>query len=176
MLDYLDGIQPPTFTVEQTTDNRGEYACQCLLEFSSISPLGSHTGIIIAGASTHSEITGSRDWGVAGNWYLIGSDSRKWYPAEPAYLMGEDKVRTKRGPLIYLHSPVGEPPETQPFLAGCQLSSEDGGPGTYVVVSDMFPRPEEVRGLPPADETNASPELPQQLERGAALETARPTG
>ena len=171
MLDYLDGIQPPTFTVEQTTDSRGTDTCQGYLEFSSTSPLRSHTSIIIAGASTHSEITGSRDWGVAGNWYLIGSDSRKWYPAEPAYLMGEDKVRTKRGPLIYLHSPVGEPPETQPFLR-VAAKFGDGGPGTYVVVSDMFPRPEEVEDYQ-LMMNQCLAGIASQLEQEAAVETAR---
>ena len=171
MLDYLEGIQPPTFAVEQTSDSRGEHACQGFLEFSSTSPLGNHTSIIIAGAFTHSEITGHRDWGNAGNWYLLGSDGRKWYPAEPTHLIDEEKVRTRRGPLVYLDSPVGEPPQIQPFLrVGARFGN--GGPGTYAVVSEMFPRPEEVEDYQ-LMMNQCLAGIAGQLEQEAAAETAR---
>lgn len=38
-LDYLAGVQAPTFQVEQFTDDRGDYYCRSVLEFQTSQPL-----------------------------------------------------------------------------------------------------------------------------------------
>ena len=53
-LDYLDGIQPPTFLVKLENNDRGEYYCQAALRFKSTVLLDrdTHIGVYVGHGDT----------------------------------------------------------------------------------------------------------------------------
>ena len=163
-LDYLDGIQPPTFLVEQFTDNRGEYACQGFLEFRSSTPLTGHSAMRIMGSDRR---LAAEDYsGIRYSVSLAGG----------FMMAGDEGVRIKVGPAVYLTSSVEQSPRNSgyAYLAIVALFGKSVSVGSYPysVVSDIFQRPEEV-----ADYqflmNQCLAGITRQLEHEAALEDAR---
>ena len=179
-LDYLDGIQPPTFVVEQFTDEKGEYGCQGFLDFTSAIPLRDHSEIAIAGSDTYAAVvTNTR----GASWHLTYINSRGYQDryrlgynrqtTGSVSLLGGDRVRSTIGPVTYLWSRVGESPFVSPYLVvAAQIGRYGEGGVSYTVVSDTFSRPQEVADYQLlVNQCLAG--ITQQLEHDAALETTR---
>ena len=178
-LDYLDGIQHPTFVVEQFTDEKGEYGCQGFLEFTSATPLQDHSEVRVAGSDTYAAVvtnSGGDSWHLTyidskgyRNRYTIGYN---WQSTGRVSALGGDKVRSTIGPVTYLWSRVGESPFVFPYLVVAARIGRYGEAVNYIVVSDTFARPQEVADYQLlVNQCLAG--ITQQLEHDAALETAR---
>ena len=167
-LDYLDGIQPPTFLVEQFTDNQGEYACQGFLEFKSSTSLQEHSDIFILGNESDVPIADIYDssWngppdGFNGLWHWGDNHT---------FLADEDSVRYKIGRAAHLTSTVDQNARVSPFLiVGARFLYENS---EYGVVSLIFQRPEEVADYQ-LQMNQCLAGITRQLEHDAASEAAR---
>ena len=181
-LDYLDGIQPPSLVIEQFPDRRGEYVCQSFLEFKSYNPLNEHSHVAIGGSERKSEGNARLNWYLssdlsANTWnehisYVIAGYYH-WGEADHAFLADENTVRVQLGRPLYLEDPVSaESPYVYSYLVVAARFGNQGEPGTYVVVSDTFHRPQEVLDYQLLM-NQCLAGIARQLEQEAALEAAR---
>lgn len=181
-LDYLDGIQPPVYIVEQFNDVRGEYACQGFLEFRSSSPLTEHSYIAVGGSGRKSEENARLNWYLssdlsANSWnehisYVIAG-YYPWGGSDHAFLADESTVRIQLGRPLYLEDPVSdESPYVYSYLVVTARFANQGEAGSYVVVSDTFHRPQEIADYQLLmNQCLAS--IARQLEQETAVEEAR---
>ena len=181
-LDYLAGIQPPMFIVEQFTDAWGGYACQSFLEFSSSSPLEDHSSLAVGGSGRGSEGNASLRWHLSSaltsnTWtdhisYIVAG-YYPWGDSEPAFLAEENIVRVKLGRPLSLEDPVAaESPLVYSYLVVAVRFGRGEEAGNYVVVSDTYERPKEIENHQLLM-NQCLGGITIQLEHDAAVETAR---
>ena len=184
-LDYLEGIQPPTFTVERFEDSYGKYGCQGRLSFSSTSPLSEHMAITIAGGRSYStqisDDSGSswllreRNWaGSIISLYYAAGDRSHW--ASPDVYRTEvetNRVLVGVGPKTYLSNPVKDIPYMPPFLlVAAKFDIDRNGYPEYGVVSSTFDKPDEVADYKLLM-NQCLAGITRQLEHDSAVEEAR---
>ncbi len=186
-MDYLDGIQPPTFTVERFEDSYGEYGCQGRLSFSSTSPLAEHIAITIAGGRSYStqisdDSSNSRDWNLdEKNWagslisayYAAGYRSQWTSPDVYRTEVETNRVFVGVGPETHLSNPVRDIPYVPPFLlVAAKFDIDRDGYSEYTVVSSTFDKPDELTDYKLLM-NQCLAGITRQLERDSALEEAR---
>ena len=186
-LDYLDGIQPPTFTVERFEDSYGKYGCQGRLSFSSASPLSEHVAITIAGGRSYStqisDDSGSyRYWNLREtNWagsiisqyYAAGHRSQWTSPDVYRTEVETNRVFVGVGPETHLSNPVKDIPYVPPFLlVAAKFGIDRNGDPEYTVVSSTFDKPDEVADYKLLM-NQCLAGITRQLEHDSAVEEAR---
>ena len=191
-LDYLDGIQAPTFKVEQSTDDKGQYVCQGFIEFESTAPLTAHSDIAIAGNRTYSAKGVKHLYHESDDldeWYLFGEGSYGfstryikargekgggpyWPGAERTYVVEGNKVRANMGPKVYLSSTLPDSVVVFPYLVVSAKFDSEIKSARYYVVSDTWERPAEVADYQLLM-TQCLVGITRQLEHDAAVEAAR---
>ena len=170
-LDYLNGLQPPTFSIAQFTDNEDEYYCQGLLEWQSESPLNKHKSMKIKFAESrtlsHTEFRHPDYHGPFGF---------AWPTTVTSELVeiNDNLLRIYATERAYLDTPVREvahlegyyPSHLWPYF---QFTADMDG---YVLISEVFDSPREV-----ADYQTLMNQclagISRQLEHEAAEEAAR---
>ena len=184
-LDYLDGIQPPTFTVERFEDSYGKYGCQGRLSFSSTSPLSEHMTITIAGGRLYStQISGN-----CANCWMLSAKDLSWERNSGYYAAGDrshwaspdvyrTEVETNRvlvgvGPETYLSDPVKDIPFVMPYLVvAARFDTDRNGFSEYTVVSSTFDKPYELADYQLLM-NQCLAGITRQLEHDSAVEEAR---
>ena len=171
-VDYLAGLQAPTFTIERAVDSAGDYYCRPIIEFRSTTPLSAddlHKGDYRWNALLHNE-----------------DQERFWYtPGYSRGLHSGPEVHTDRirfdfhepslGQIhgIKLTDPVPDtPPRIENYLRVQLYLSPQGIGRHYQVDSRVFPRPAEINDYPLLM-NQCLADIQRQLEHEAALETAR---
>ena len=157
-VNYLAGLQPPTFTVEQTVDNAGEYYCRPVVEFRSTTPL------------SKDDLVESHDHGLlhANDKNRIGNTVHN----SPEVL--SESIRFDfHWHGIELTDPVPDtPPRFRNYLrVGLYLSPQGIG-NSYWVDSKSFPRPAQINDYSLLM-NQCLAGISRQLEHEAALEEAR---
>ena len=148
-LDYLQGIQPPVFLVEQFTDERDNYACQSFLEFRSTTALQDHSRLAVAGLHRHLANTDEYDWFIHTSSSLGAYSDRGFRRLDlvggQTYQADENAIRVTIDWPFSLDSEVAEqPPEVYPYLMVFAEFGTRGEIGIYGVVSEIFQRPTEL--------------------------------
>lgn len=185
-LDYLDGIQPPTFTVERFENSYGEYGCQGKLSFTSTTPLSGHTAITIAGGQHYSAqiIDAGRNSWMLDAQELLHSFESRYYAADVGFggwvspdvfgtRLDYQRVFVGVGPETYLADPVKDVPFVMPFLVvAAKFDIDQDGYSEYTVVSSTFDKPDEVSDYKLLM-NQCLAGITRQLEQEAAIEEAR---
>ena len=159
-LDYLDGLQSPSFAIEQFIDNEGEYYCQGILEWKSETPLNKHKKITVS-------FSDSRSLAHFGFASPNRVDSK-------LIQIESNLVRILATERVYLDDPVrgvahfeGYYP-SQLWLYFQFTVNMDG----YVIVSQIIDSPAEVIDYQ-LFMNQCLAGIARQLEQGAAVEAAR---
>lgn len=168
-VDYLAGLQAPTFTIERAVDSSGGYYCRPVIEFRSTTPLSAD--------DLHNK-------GGSGNWLLHNtnrthSGDSYFSPHyglaySPGLEVHPDRIRVdfhRHG--IKLTDPVPDtPPYIRDYLVVSLSLSPQGIGHPYTVESQHFPRPVEINDYPLLM-NQCLADIQRQLEHEAALEAAR---
>lgn len=171
-VDYLAGLQAPTFTIERAVDSAGDYYCRPVIEFRSTTPLSADD--LHNGDRVHLAIS---------NHHLLHSDDQNYW-GHPHGIHHEPDVHldgirfdfhvTPYGRYgIKLTDPVPDtPPRFYNYLRVRLTLSPQGIGQTYTVDSRNFPRPVEINDYPLLM-NQCLADIQRQLEHEAALEAAR---
>ena len=167
-VDYLAGLQAPTFTIARAVDSAGDYYCRPVIEFRSTTPLSADDLHKEGGHSLyHNTHQGE------GGWYAGVRDhdfSLFW----PSLEVHPDRIRVDFHPhRIKLTDPVPDtPPRIGDYLRVELVLSPQGIGHQYGVESRPFPRPVEINDYPLLM-NQCLADIQRQLEHEAALEAAR---
>ena len=162
-VDYLAGLQPPTFTIERAVDSAGDYYCRPVIAFRSTTPLSAD------------DLPKEGDYR---QWLSSSYDRNFPYGGSPIHQSPEvhpDRIRFDfRWDGIKLTDRV---PDTHIFLGDYFLRvrldlSPQGIGQPYRVYSRPFPRPAEINDYPLLM-NQCLADIQRQLEHEAALEAAR---
>lgn len=157
-VDYLAGLQAPTFTIERAVDSAGDYYCRPVIEFRSTTPLSAddlhnadeHRLMHSQGESWHSGLT------------------VHWEPEVLPEVIRFDFHRLR----IKLTDRVPNMFESYDYLRVRLYLSPQGIGHPYSVYSRIFPRPVEINDYPLLM-NQCLADIQRQLEHEAALEDAR---
>lgn len=172
-VDYLAGLQAPTFTIARAVDSAGDYYCRPIIEFRSTTPLsaddlhkeGGHRPYLV-----HSDHQKGGSWDnyffhriVAGN-----------YSFTPSLEVHPDRIRVDfHQHRIKLTDSVPDmPPLIWKYVRVSMHLSPQGIGQPYQVYSRTFPRPAEINDYPLLM-NQCLADIQRQLEHEAALEAAR---
>ena len=185
LVNYLDGIQPPTFTVERFEDSYGEYGCQGSLSFSSTSLLSEHMAIAIAGGQSYSTQISDHcrncwgldaqdlSWRTTSQYHAAGYHYQWGSPDVYRTEVENNRVFVGVGPETYLSDPVKEMPFMMPYLVvAAKFDIDRDGYSEYTVVSSTFDKPDELTDYKLLM-NQCLAGITRQLERDSALEEAR---
>ena len=171
-VDYLAGLQAPTFTIERAVDSAGDYYCRPVIEFRSTTPLSADD--LHQGDGAWTELSHNED------------QERYWdTPGYPQTLhrgpeVHPDRIRFdfERDYGYYHHEikltdPVPDaPPSIKNYLRVRLTLSPQGIGRPYHVDSRIFPRPAEINDYALLM-NQCLADIQRQLEHEAALEAAR---
>jgi len=171
-VDYLAGLQPPTFTIARAVNSAGDYYCRPVIAFRSTTPL-----------SADDLHNGDRVHPAKSNHYLLhNNDQNYWSYAHGIHHEPEvhlDSIRfdfhvTEYGRYgIKLTDPVPDaPPRFYNYFRVRLTLSPQGIGQTYQVDSQVFPRPAEINDYALLM-NQCLADIQRQLEHEAALEAAR---
>ena len=163
-VDYLAGLQAPTFTIERAVDSAGDYYCRPIIEFRSTTPLSAD--------DLHHNVYGEYSLN------LHHTDSQN-NSARNHHTNGEahpDRIRFDYNHSYYrikLTSSVPDEPFRLYNYLVVQLTLSPQGIGhPYTVESRHFPRPAEINDYALLM-NQCLADIQRQLEHEAALEAAR---
>ena len=166
-LDYLDGLESPSFSIEQFIDIEGEYYCQGILEWKSDTPLNEHKELEVAfsesqSLSRHPSVHGSFRfaWPNRVNSRLIQFES--------------SLVRILATERVYLKDPVRDVAHFEGYYPSnlwlyFQFTADMDG---YVIVSPIIDSPAEVADYQ-LFMNRCLAGITRQLEQESAVEAAR---
>lgn len=157
-VNYLAGLQPPTFTVERTVNNAGKYYCRPIIEFRSTTPL-----------SKDDLAEGSYD-----GLHHVTEKARYFETAHESPEVLSESIRFdfhRYG--IKLTDPVPDtPPRFRNYFWVHLYLSPQGIGDPYSVHSQFFPRPAQINDYSLLM-NQCLAGISRQLEHEAALEAAR---
>ena len=170
-LNYLDGLASPSFSIEQFSDDDGDYYCQGILEWKSETPLNKHKKIKVAFSDSRSlSYTDFRHPSYHGSFGFAWPNgvNGKLAQIEASF------IRILATERVYPNDPVREvahfegyyPSQEWPYF---QFTFNMDG---YVIVSQIFDTPSEVADYQLLMNQCLSG-IARQLERDAAVEEAR---
>lgn len=168
-VDYLAGLQAPTFTIERAVDSAGDYYCRPVIAFRSTTPLSADD---LAKEGGYHYLMHSRNQ-KEGSWNHSFRD-HYGYHAYYGLEVHPDRIRVDfHSHGIELTDPV---PDNHPRIAdylrvSLHLSPQGIG-RPYSVYSQVFPRPAEINDYPLLM-NQCLADIQRQLEHEAALEAAR---
>ena len=169
-VDYLAGLQAPTFTIERAVDSAGDYYCRPVIEFRSTTPLSADD--LQDGSGYSSFLEHSNDQ----KGYFSPHESRNHYShiVYPSLEAHPDRIRFDfHGHGIKLTDPVPDtPPGVYNYLRVRLYLSPQGIGRPYYVESRHFPRPPEINDYALLM-NQCLADIQRQLEHEAALEAAR---
>lgn len=175
-VDYLAGLQPPTFTIARAVDSAGDYYCRPVIEFRSTTPLSaddlhnSYEGHALMNQDNHTH-SWSPHFGIHHSPEVLPDSIRFDFHAPAHSYFSSYSGKTPYG--IKLTDPVPDtpPPFWNYFKVTLTLSPQGIG-HPYTVESRHFPRPAEINDYPLLM-NQCLADISRQLEHEAALEAAR---
>ena len=155
-LDYLAGVQAPTFRVEQFTDDQGGYYCRPVLEFQTSQPLDDPSLQVL-----HNDYRSGWQLG----WTPVVGHGR------PYAVIGESLIWVWEDPIRLTDEVPAAPYYTiRNFIR--VVASLDGGDRHYTVWSEVFETPDSLNDYSLLM-NQCLAGISRQLEHEAALEEAR---
>lgn len=169
-VNYLAGLQPPTFTIERAVDSAGDYYCRPIIEFRSTTPLSEDD---LHKEGGHRPYLMHSDRQRGGSWDHSFYD-RIVYSLTPRLEVHPDRIRVDfHQHRIKLTDSVPDmPPRIWDYLRVELVLSPQGIGYPYSVDSRIFPRPAEINDYPLLM-NQCLADIQRQLEHEAALEAAR---
>ena len=169
-VDYLAGLQAPTFTIERAVDSAGDYYCRPVIEFRSTTPLSADD---VHKESGYPHYLLHNRYRKGGSWDNSFYDSIV-YSFVPSLEVHPDRIRVDfHQHRIKMTDPVPDtPPHIRDYLRVSLHLSPQGIGRPYSVKSQTFPRPVEINDYPLLM-NQCLADIQRQLEHEAALEAAR---
>lgn len=168
-VDYLAGLQAPTFTIERAADSAGDYYCRPVIEFRSTTPLSADD---LHKEGRYHSLSHNSHQGEGG-WY-DGFRNHNLSTIRPSLEVHPDRIRVDfHQHRIKLTDPVPDtPPHIRDYLRVSLHLSPQGIGRPYSVASQTFPRPVEINDYSLLM-NQCLADIQRQLEHEAALEAAR---
>ena len=169
-VDYLAGLQAPTFTIARAVDSAGDYYCRPVIEFRSTTPLSADD---LHKDSGYSHLLFHSDYQEGGGWDTSFYDPTNYHRIDPKLEVHPDRIRADfhRHRIKLTDSVPDTPPHIRDYLMVRLYLSPQGIGQTYGV-ERTFPRPVAINDYPLLM-NQCLADIQRQLEHEAALETAR---
>ena len=169
-VDYLAGLQAPTFTIERGVDSAGDYYCRPVIAFRSTTPLSAD------------DVLNTSDHGLdhtydPGDDFRFGERLHSYPEVHPESIRFDFHLPNRRASRRYRHGikltyHVPDGFDIRDYLQVSLYLSPQGIGRRYRVESRYFPRPVEINDYPLLM-NQCLAGISQQLEHEATLEAAR---
>ena len=170
-LDYLDGLHPPSFAIEEFIDNENKYYCQGVLQWQSETPLNKHKNIKVTFSDSRNlSISDFRHPSYLGS-FGFASPTRV---DSNLVQIDTNLLRILATERVYLDDPVRDVAHFEGYYPSTlwsyfQFTADMGG---YVLVSEIIDSPKEVADYRPLM-NQCLAGITRNLKHNAAVEVAR---